>query len=319
MKKTTLLLAIVIAFQTSIFSQTTAVPNADFEQFLITFTTITGPLDGQILDSEAAAVTGSLNLGGAAPYNAINDFTGIEALTGITELIITYNTAVTSLDVSSNSSLTILNTEGCTSLGMITTGANTTLSEFRIPGVPATSIDVSGNSGLTLVDARFTGLTDLNLASNSLLVELQCRNSALTSLDMRNGNNANVTLFNSDFNGSLMCIYVDDAAAAYLAGWSKDASSTFVNNEAECNLLTVEGEDVVTFNMFPNPVNNTVFITSNMQKAELAIYDITGKVVLNESLQFGENAVQVNHLSSGVYLARLSSNGNTETKKLVIN
>ena len=319
MKKITLLLAMFIAFQSSIFSQTTAVPNADFEQFLITFTTINGPLDGVILNSEAAAVTGTLNLGSTAPYNAINDFTGIEALTGISGLNISYNSTITSIDVSSNSSLTVLNTEGCTALTSIVTGSNTTLSELRIPGSPVMSVDVSGNTGLTIVDARFTGLTTLDLSNNSSLVELQCRNSALTELDMRNGNNANVTLFNSDFNGSLMCIFVDDASASYLSTWSKDASSTYVNDEAECNLLTVEGEDLVTFSLYPNPVKNTVYVSSNMEKADLAVYDITGKMVLNTALQFGENTINVSNIASGVYLARLSSNGKTLTKKLIIN
>ena len=318
MKKITLLLAMCFAFQSSIFSQTTAVPNADFEQFLITFTSISGPLDGVIDNAEAAAVTGTLNLGGSAPYNAIDDFTGIEALTGISELVITYNSAVTSLDISSNSSLTILNVEGCTNMTSLVTGGNTTLSELRMPGVSASSVDLSANSGLTLLDARFSGLTTLDLSNNSLFVDLQCRNSLLTELDMRNGNNANVTQFNSDFNGSLTCIFVDDASAPYLATWSKDANSTYVNDEAECNLLSVDTAEQITFGMYPNPVKNTVYVNANTTNSEMSIYDITGKVVLNEVLNFGENSIDVSGLSSGVYLARFISDNTIQTKKLII-
>ena len=318
MKKITFLLAICFAFQSSIFSQTTAVPNADFEQFLITFTSITGPLDGFIDNAEAAAVTGTLNLGGSAPYNAIDDFTGIEALTGISELVITYNSAVTSLDISANSSLTVLNVEGSTSLSSIVTGANTSLSELRMPGAPASSIDVSANSGLTLLDARFSGLTTLDLSNNSLFVDLQCRNSLLTELDMRNGNNANVTQFNSDFNGSLTCIFVDDASAAYLATWSKDANSTFVNDEAECNLLSVDTVEQLVFSMYPNPVKNTVYVNSNTTNSEMSVYDITGKVMLNKQLELGENTIDVSSLSSGVYLARFITENNVQTKKLIV-
>lgn len=326
MKKITLLLAICFAFQFNAFSQCpgspdpgfVCVPNADFEQFLISTTTINGPLDGQISIAEASAVVGTLNLGGSAPYNAIDDFTGIEALTGITELVITYNSVVTSIDVSANSSLTTLNVEGCTSMSSITTGANTTLSSLLMAGAATTTIDVSLNSGLTTVDARFSDLTLLDLSNNSALVSLQCRNTSLTSLDMRNGNNANVTQFNSDFNSNLVCIFVDDKTAPYLATWSKDALSTYVDNEGECNTLTLEDANQVVFEMYPNPTKSTVFINANAQDTQLSIYDITGKLVLNNTLYLGQNTVDVSQMTSGIYLARFTANGNVQTKKLII-
>lgn len=300
MKKTLLFLAIVLVIQMKTQAQTTAVPNADFEQFLISFTTINGPLDGVILDSEAAAVTGTLNLGGVAPYNAINDFTGIEALTGITGLVITYNAAVTSLDVSSNSSLTMLDTEGSTSLSNLVIGAtNTTISELRIPGSPVGSLDLSGNTGLTVLDARQT---------------------SLTLLDIRNANNANMTAFDARFNGSLLCVFVDDKTAGYITAlpWNIDASSNFVDNEAECNTLSVTSESELAFSIYPNPAKNTMHIVSSLHESQIQVYDITGKLVLKNKMQFGENALDISAMAPGVYLARILANGNSITKKLII-
>ncbi|MBU2939043.1 T9SS type A sorting domain-containing protein [Lacinutrix sp. C3R15] len=296
MKKTLLFVAIVIAMQMKTQAQSTAVPNADFEQFLITYTTIDGPLDGYILDSEAASVTGTLNLGGTAPYNAIDDFTGIEALTGITGLVITYNSAVTSLDVSANTSLTLLNTEGSTSLSNIVTGTNATLSEFRIPGSPVGTVDLSGNPSITIVDVRQT---------------------SLTSLDMRNGNNANVTSFDSRFNGSLECIFVDDKDATYLTSWLKD-SGVFVNDEAGCSTLSVANETEFTFNIYPNPAKNSIYVMSSLQESKIQVYDITGKLVLKEQMQFGENTIDVSAMAPGVYLARILADGKSQTKKILI-
>jgi len=296
MKKTLLFVAIVIAMQTKIQAQVTAVPNADFEQFLITFTTINGPLDGEILNSEAAAVTGTINLGSAAPYNAIDDFTGIEALTGITGLVITYNSAVTSLDVSANTSLTSLNTEGSTALTTLVTGANTSLTELLIPGSPVGDLDLSGNTALTSLDARQTGLT---------------------SLDMRNGNNANVTAFDVRFNSSLGCIFVDDKDAAYLASWLKD-SGTYVNDEAGCSTLSVASETSLSFSVYPNPAKNSIYVASNLQESQMQVYDITGKLVLNQPIQFGENTIDISAMAPGVYLARILANGKSQTKKILI-
>ena len=316
MKKITLLLAIFIAFQSNMIAQFTSIPDANFEQALVDFNIDSdNTVNGQILTADAAAVTGTL----AIINRSVADFTGVEAFTAIDGLNISYNPVV-SLDLTSNTNLTYLNAEGCTSLTSLDITGITTFTDVDLPGCPISTLDLSSNASLASLDVRLTGLTVLDLSSNGALVDLQCNNNGLTSLDMRNGNNANVTSFNSDFNGSLMCIFVDDASAAYLATWSKDASSTYVNDEAECNLLTVEGEDVVAFNMYPNPVKyNTVYITSNVEKATLSVYDITGKMVMNTALQFGENTINVNAIASGVYLARLSSNGKTLTKKLIIN
>ncbi|MBQ0787683.1 MAG: T9SS type A sorting domain-containing protein [Oceanihabitans sp.] len=299
MKKTLLFVAIVVAMQMKINAQVTAVPNADFEQFLISTTTINGPLDGFILDSEAAAVTGTLNLGGAAPYNAIDDFTGIEALTGITGLGITYNTAVTSLDVSANTNLTILNTEGSTSLTTLVIGANTNLSQLLIPGSPVGSLNLSANTGLTVVDIRQT---------NS------------TTLDMRNSNNANITAFDARFNPGLGNIFVDDCAAGYLTTlpWNKDGASVFVNDASGCPSLSVASQNELTFNIYPNPAKNRIYVASNLQESQIQVYDITGKLVLKTQMQFGENALDISAMAPGVYLARILADGKSQTKKLII-
>ncbi|WP_055442706.1 T9SS type A sorting domain-containing protein [Lacinutrix himadriensis] len=296
MKKTLLFVAIVVAMQLQIQAQSTAVPNADFEQFLITFTSINGPLDGFILDSEAAAVTGTLNLSNVAPYNAIDDFTGIEALTGITGLGITYNTAVTSLDVSANTNLTFIDTEFSTSLTNLVIGANTNLSELRIPASPVGDLDLSANTGLTVVDVRGSG---------SVVI------------DIRNGNNVNITSFQSTSNPSLSCIIVDDKDAAYLGAWST-GTGTFANDETGCPTLSVANETELTFDVYPNPAKNRIYVTSSLQESQIQVYDITGKLVLAKDIQFGKNALDISAMASGVYLARMLSGGKSQTKKLII-
>ncbi|QRM88368.1 T9SS type A sorting domain-containing protein [Lacinutrix sp. WUR7] len=321
MKKTLLFMAIVVAMQLQIQAQSTAVPNTDFEQFLVDFTTINGPVDGFILDSEAAAVTGILSISNTAPYNAINDFTGIEALTGITGLVITYNSAVTSLDVSANTNLTMLNTEGSSSLSSIVIGAsNTTLSEFRIPGCPVGSLDLSGNTGLTVIDVRLTGLSTLDLSTNGALVSLACSFNSLTELDMRNGNNANVTAFDARSNTSLVNIFVDDCTAGYLTAlpWQKDGTSSFVNDATGCPTLSIASETELAFDVYPNPAKNRIYVTSNLQESQIQVYDITGKLVLSKDLSFGKNAVDISAMAPGVYLARIFAGGKSQTKKLII-
>ena len=329
MKKTTLIIAIFFAFHSLIFAQT-LIPDANFEQALIDFNIDNSDpgdvIDGFVDDVEAASLMGILsiinytNADMSLNGGRITDFTGIGAYTGITGLVVSYND-MTALDITNNTMLTTISTEGCGSLASIVSTGLTLLTEMDITfgNISDAGFDVSTNTGLQTLRVRNNALTALDLSNNTALVFVEARSNMLTDMDMRNTNNLNVTTFNADFNGGLTCIFVDDATQAYLAGWVKDTNSTFVNDEAACNLLGVDTNELITFNMYPNPSNNTVFVTSNMQSATMEVYNITGKLVLTEILSFGKNTVNISSLSSGLYLTRFSSDENTITKKLLVN
>ncbi|GAA4294357.1 T9SS type A sorting domain-containing protein [Aestuariibaculum suncheonense] len=72
------------------------------------------------------------------------------------------------------------------------------------------------------------------------------------------------------------------------------------------------------FNMFPNPtslgyVNVTSKITSNMN---IEVFDLLGKQVLKQAVN--NNKLYVSELKAGVYIMKVSQDGATSTKKLVI-
>ncbi|EMQ95315.1 hypothetical protein D778_02837 [Xanthomarina gelatinilytica] len=82
--------------------------------------------------------------------------------------------------------------------------------------------------------------------------------------------------------------------------------------------LGVNNNEVSAFSVYPNPASNHVVVSSNMEKATVEVYDMTGKQVLNKNLNLGENSMDVSALSSGVYLARFISENKVDTKKLII-
>ena len=316
MKKTTYLIALLIALHAFTFAQYTSVPDGIFEQYLVTNGVDSeGTLDGQILTADANGYVGNINTSGLA----IADFTGLEAFIATTGLNVSYNSSFTSLDLSSNVALTSISTEECSALNSINVSGLTLVTTMNFYGNDLSVLDVSTNVALETLNVRNNSLIDLDLSSNTLFTSLDSKNNALTGLDMRNGNNANVVAFNSDFNNTLTCIFVDDSGAAYLASWSKDALSLYANDQAECNTLSVENRDLIAFNLYPNPTVNEVFMSTNVQSSRVDIYNITGKLVLTRVLTYGNNTVNVSELSSGVYLARFISDGKTETKKLIIN
>jgi hypothetical protein len=60
-----------------------------------------------------------------------------------------------------------------------------------------------------------------------------------------------------------------------------------------------------------------MFIESDANAERIVtVYDILGKQVLNTTTSF--NAINVSQLNSGVYMVRITEEGKTDTKKLVI-
>jgi hypothetical protein len=316
MKKTTLLFAVFLTVNSFIFAQFTAVPNVIFETYLVNAGIDTvGAVDGQILTIDANNYNGVVNT-----FNLqITDFTGIEAFTSMVGINVAYNSVLTTLDLSNNTALTVINAESTTSLNDLNVTGLNLVTVMNLFDNDLSVLDVSTNSALETLDVRLNNLTDLDLSANTAFISLNGNNNALTSLDVRNGNNANIIAFDSDFNNDLTCIFVDDSSAPYLSSWSIDSMSVFANDQAECNTLSVVSQELVTFNMFPNPTRNSVNVISSEQNSVINIYNITGKLVLSAPLNYGKNTLNVSKLSTGVYLARISSDNTTETKKLIIN
>jgi hypothetical protein len=76
--------------------------------------------------------------------------------------------------------------------------------------------------------------------------------------------------------------------------------------------------EISGLNMYPNPVTNgTLYITSNNSNAKtVAVYDILGKQVLESKTS--NNAVNVSNLKGGAYIVKITEDGNTDTRKLII-
>lgn len=68
-----------------------------------------------------------------------------------------------------------------------------------------------------------------------------------------------------------------------------------------------------TLSIYPNPVKNTTSIQYNSTIDSLELYDITGKLVQT----FYSKQLNLEHLNSGVYLAKIKKNNTSIIKKIV--
>lgn len=81
---------------------------------------------------------------------------------------------------------------------------------------------------------------------------------------------------------------------------------------ASSSFTTIDG-----LNMYPNPAKNNLFIeTALNSNITISIVNMLGKEVLNTTVV--NNTVNVSNLTSGIYIVKITEEGKTATKKLII-
>ncbi|WP_291128451.1 T9SS type A sorting domain-containing protein [Flavobacterium sp. UBA7682] len=83
--------------------------------------------------------------------------------------------------------------------------------------------------------------------------------------------------------------------------------------------LGTQQNEITGLKVYPNPVSNgTLFIETAVNgEKTVIVYDILGKQVLNTTTS--DNAINVSNLRDGVYVVKITEEGKTTARKLVIN
>lgn len=83
---------------------------------------------------------------------------------------------------------------------------------------------------------------------------------------------------------------------------------------------SVANNSIEGFATYPNPVTNNRFTISSSSngKKEIVIFNVLGKKVLTSSFLGTKSNVDVSAISSGIYILKVTEDGKTATKKLVI-
>ncbi len=111
-----------------------------------------------------------------------------------------------------------------------------------------------------------------------------------------------------------------------LGGYAGTVSSSFTEDAMIIDYVKVyqEGEASVGHNfnlneaiqLFPNPSNDKITITSDVALSSLSLYDVYGKMVLTKDTDL--HSIDVSNLSAGVYLMEIYSNKNKAVKHIVV-
>lgn len=343
------------------YSQYTAIPDPNFENYLEQNGMGDGVANnGQVLTANINSVT-SLNVGAKqiSDLTGIEDFILLEVLAcpfnSITILNLSQNLALETLYCASNTlstlilpaspNLSIINCEE-NFLTELDLTQNPNLIEVYCDWNLLTELDITQNTNLSLLwcDYNFiegffdtsnnTLLTSLTTSHNNIsafdlslnvnLISFGASFNPLQSMDVRNGNNQNIATFvATETTGELKCILVDDASATYLDDWLKDAGTTFVNNQQECDALGLADATLANITMYPNPATNQVFLNLPSNGFNSLLVTVTNNLgqILNSKQLLANTAIiplDVSAYPAGIYFVTLKAGDDTTTKKLVV-
>ncbi|TRX39998.1 TIM-barrel domain-containing protein [Flavobacterium restrictum] len=69
-------------------------------------------------------------------------------------------------------------------------------------------------------------------------------------------------------------------------------------------------------NVYPNPVTNTLFFSTEMKGSNVSVYSLTGSLVLKQKME-NNNGLDVSKLKTGTYLVSITKGGEKTVKKIV--
>jgi hypothetical protein len=67
---------------------------------------------------------------------------------------------------------------------------------------------------------------------------------------------------------------------------------------------------LLSFEMYPNPVSDklNIQLPSGSEKAEVSIFDYTGRLVSSKTISSNDTSIDVQSISNGIYIIRVASN-----------
>ena len=221
------LLLILLCLPMIGFGQQTYIPDDNFEQALIDL-----GYDNNANNFVPTANIDTITYLDVKYYN-ISDLTGIEDFTAL-EYLDCQENAITNLDLSNNTALTYLDCWGNIVLSSLDISNSINLTHLQCGLNSLPNFDISNNVNLIFFECEGNQLTSLDVSHLQNLEIFYCSyNPPLTSLDIRNGNNYNISTVWAIMNPNLLCINVDEPLWA-INNWDYDSLTIISQNCFGC-------------------------------------------------------------------------------------
>lgn len=264
-------------------------------------------------------ISQNVNLDEIIFYNNLLQDINISQNINLTRIQLSEN-ELSSIDISQNIILT-----GCyvnnNNLNEIDLSQNILLRGLGIGDNNVSTLDVSNNPDLKLLTCQNNPIEgDLDLSHlNGGMYTLLCNNTLLSSLNIKNGDNINLTRMWVQDNPNLTCIQVDDVDFANSqicessSGWCKDEITVY---SEDCS-LGINDILETQLSIYPNPAKDVIMLynESDFIIESVKVYDVLGKLVLEQSNP--SNQIDISSLDSGLLLVQIETDKGIVTKKVV--
>lgn len=274
------------------------IPDANFKAYLISHSDINTDGDNEISYSEARSYGGEIRLSDNIPSrinSRVSDLTGIEAFVNII-----------GLDAQSQD------------LTTINISQNKVLKNLILPNNQLTSIDVSNNTELQALILDDNKLTSIDVSNNTELFGISViNNELLTSLNVKNDNNAGLIHMYATGNPLLTCIQVDNPILSNsYSNWQKDVTANY--NENCGPVMATADARTKAIRIYPNPVKDVLNFAGQDKINKVVVISIDGKKITEKTMN-GERTMDVQRLSQGTYFIQIFTDQGVETSKFIKN
>ena len=176
--------------------------------------------------------------------------------------------------------------------------------------------DVFRTNGSTIVDAYSSGNAlpaqdtsqDWNLVSNTV----SGSNRTIVATRANNTGDSNDHVFSASA-GSLSVIYAKGSSTSYAYhGGNRGFTTLSVT-------LGIPENKLLSFEMYPNPASDVlnVQLPTGTEKAEVSVFDYTGRLVSSKTISSNDSTLDVQNISKGIYIIRVATNSKIGVQRFI--
>jgi hypothetical protein len=112
--------------------------------------------------------------------------------------------------------------------------------------------------------------------------------------------------------GSLTVIWAIGSSTEYAYHSVRGATALSVS-------LGISENNLLSFEMYPNPVSDVLNIQlpTSTEKAEVSVFDYTGRLVSSKTISSNDTAIDVQKISKGIYMIRVAANNKIGVQRFI--
>ena len=149
---------------------------------------------------------------------------------------------------------------------------------------------------------------DWTLVSNTV----SGSNRTIVATRANNTGDSDDHIFNASA-GSLSVIYAKGSSTNYAYhGGNRGFTTLSVT-------LGISENKLLSFEMYPNPVSDVLNIQlpTGTDKAEVGVYDYTGRLVSTKTISSNDSTLDVQNISKGIYIIRVTTNSKIGVQRFI--